>query len=195
MLFLAMVSCKNSNKKKSSNAQTDSISQQDDQPKKLQNPYRVIPGKQMGNFVLNEDADSILDSLPEPDYSDAAMGKVLLKWKNVAGDSFFMFNSQKMGVEDFKRIKTIRSLSSKFRTDHDLGVNSKLSALKGEFDLDKTGTFKKNNQTFTLFTSQKGIGFEIDENNFCKGIVIFTEDYSPEKIYVPFYSAFHSIKN
>lgn len=149
----------------------------------------------MGNFVLDKNAGPIADSLPEPDYSDAAMGKILLKWEDVAGDSLFIFNAQKMGVKDFKRVKILRSLPSKFRTDQDLGVNSKLSEIKRELEIHKTSTFSENNKTFTLFTSQKGIGFEIDEENVCHDIIIFTEDYISEKAYIPFYTNVHSVKN
>lgn len=192
--ILGITACQNSPQKQNSTSHADSVYQKQSSPKETQDRYSVIPGKRMGNFVLDENAGAIIDSLPKPDYSDAAMGKVLLKWGNIAGDSLFMFNTQKMGEEDFKRIKILRSLSSKFRLDQDLGVNSAFSALKKPFELKKTGTFIENNQSYALYIDQKGIGFEIDQDSTCHGIVVFTEDYSPESAYIPFYSDFYPIQ-
>lgn len=150
----------------------------------------LIPGKQMGSFIIDENARTLLDTFTKPDFSDAAMGKVLLKWKNVYGDSLFMFNTQKMGVENFKRIKIIRSLSPKFRTKKNLGVGSTLADLNKEYALQERGTIKEGKAVYTLFINEQGIAFEIDTSQTCHAVLIFSKQDRSINPYIPFYAHF-----
>src|SRR5690606_4049961 len=82
-------------------------------------------GKKLGNIYLNESATAIVDSLGKPDTGDAAMGKSILTWKKNA-DLLLLYTETQMGVEDFSRIKAIRSLSKDFKTVDNLGVSSSI---------------------------------------------------------------------
>ncbi len=150
----------------------------------------LIPGKQMGDFLIDKNARTFLDTFAKPDFSDAAMGKVLLKWKSVYGDSLFMFNTQKMGVENFKRIKIIRSFSSKLRTKQNLGVGSTLSDLDKEYRLTKRGTIKEGEAVYALFLDEEGIAFEVDTNQTCRAVLIFSKEDRSINPYIPFYAHF-----
>src|SRR5690606_24488432 len=85
---------------------------------------KIIPGKRLGTIILNENATPVLDSLGKADSGDAAMGKTVSTWHENSDNFLSIYTTTKMGVEDFSRIKAIRSLSPDFKTEQDLGVNS-----------------------------------------------------------------------
>lgn len=186
VLLCLILACKEAVQKKEHSLKTSPNSSDTSQIKEQEKNRLIVPGKQMGSFVLEENSGPIVDSLPESDYSDAAMGKVLLKWNDVLGDSLQMFNTQKMGVEDYKRIKTIRSFSTQFRTKNDLGVNSSFNQIQKQFNLNKKGTIKEDQETFILYTNSQGIGFEMDEEQNCRAVLVFSED----AFLTPFYPNF-----
>lgn len=179
-LCISIGACQSDVKKKSENA-LDSISSQ---PKDtLTDAYLLIPGKQFGKIKINSNADEVLADFPKPDFGDAGMGKVLIKWNDIEGDSLFMFNTQKMGVEDFKRIKIIRSFSGKYKTKEGIGVGSSLTDIQKHFQLENRGTAIENSESYTIYTDVKGIGFEVDSNQICQAILVFPEGY----MNLPFY--------
>lgn len=186
LLFLGILltSCQSDAKKKQENTNPATSSAEKDSIAKA---YLLIPGKQFGTIQINGNADKALADLPKPDFGDAAMGKVLMRWNNFEGDSLFMFNTQQMGVEDFKRIKIIRSFSNKYKTKEGIGVGSSLADIQNHFNLENQGTITENSKNYTLY-QDKGIGFEIDENQICRAVLIFSKDYSPINSYLPFYN-------
>lgn len=182
-LVLSVYACKESTNKHRPDAETGSASVQ--QPKET---HLIIPGKKMGDFEVDGNANAILDTFQKPGYSDAAMGKVLLKWNRVLGDSLFMFNTQQMGIEDFKRIKVVRSFSSAFRTEDNVGVGSSLTAIKKHFSAEEKGIIKEGGDTYRLFMDTKGIGFEMTEDDICRAVIVYSKDFPPPNSYLPFYA-------
>ena len=77
---------------------------------------QIIPGKSLGSIILNQNATAVLDSLGKPGSGDAAMGKAISTWGK--DDTLLtLYTTTQVGVEDFSRIKAIRSLSKDFKTD------------------------------------------------------------------------------
>lgn len=157
------------------------------EPMNLEYINQIIPGKRLGNIVIEEISKAIFDSLGKPDMGDAAMGKTLSSWNVNSKDLLSIFTATKMGVEDFSRIKAIRTLSPKFMTKKKIGVNSSLAEIEKNFHLKKLGIFQSNGKNYTLYSSDDGIGFEIDERQKCHGIVIMKSGTNPDQHYLSFY--------
>lgn len=148
---------------------------------------QIIPGKRLGAIILNENATAVLDSLGKPDSADAAMGKVVSIWHENSKNQLSIYTTTKMGVEDFSRLKAIRSLSPDFKTKQNLGVNSTLSEIEKHFKLNKILVFPFDNNSYTLYSSDEGIGFEVGDDQKCHGIVLTKKGTSPEQLYITFY--------
>ncbi len=148
---------------------------------------QMVPGKRLGPIILNENATPVLDSLGTPDSADAAMGKALSTWNEDSDNLLTIYTTTKMGVENFSRIKAIRSLSPNYKTEDNLGVNSSLSEIERQFDLKEIGTFTFEGKDYTLYSAEEGIGFEIGDDKICNGIVIMEKGRTPDQFYLPFY--------
>lgn len=147
---------------------------------------QIIPGKSLGTIILNQDATAVLDSLGKPDSGDAAMGKAISTWKK--GDNLLtLYTTTQMGVENFSRIKAIRSLSKDFKTVDNLGVSSSIDVLKRYYRLDPIGKFTFNGKHYFLYSTPKGIAFEIGMNQICNGVLLYSQDTNPENYYLAMY--------
>lgn len=153
---------------------------------------QIIPGKSLGSIILNQNATTVLDSLGKPDSGDAAMGKAISTWKK--GDNLLtLYTTTQMGVENFSRIKAIRSLSKDFKTADNLGVSSSIDALKRYYRLDPIGKFTFNGKHYFLYTTPKGIAFEIGMNQMCNGVLLYSQDTDPENYYLAMYPDFKKL--
>lgn len=192
LIILCLVSCKN-NPNKTDQQQGDSMA---DTLAKNEVPAErlIIPGKQIGIYKLNEKAQPILKDLGQPDESDAGMGKAMLSWGKVKGDRLSVFIAQQMGIEDFSRIRAVRTLSSKFKSRDKLGVGSSLTELNEQYRLTKIGQFTEKEETYALWGDASGIGFEIDAKETCHGVVVIKEGTEPQQTYIPFYDNFQEKK-
>lgn len=193
VLFLSiitLINCKQKPTKAEVNVdQNKQTSQQAIEEKSNNQDYanQIIPGERLGTIILDENAKAVLDSLGKPNSVDAAMGKAISNWHESSENFLSLYTTTKMGVEDFSRIKAIRSLSSGFKTKRNLGVNSTLSEIQMYFKLTKTGRFSFEGKDYTLYSSQEGIGFEVGENQKCNGIVLTEKGTTPEQLYLTFY--------
>lgn len=186
-----------------------------DKPKETENPLRhseansptileentkkdnyanqIIPGKRLGSIILNQNATAILDSLGKPDSGDAAMGKAISTWDQGGNNLLTLYTTTQMGVENFSRIKAIRSLSKDFKTVDNLGVNSSLAELKRYYKLNPVGKFTYNGKHYFLYTTEKGIAFEVGLNEKCKGVLVYLQDTNLENFYLPIYPDFKKL--
>lgn len=193
ILFLSiifLISCKEEPKKtEKGNEQNRQTSEQHTKVGSENIDYvdQIIPGKRLGAIILNENSRTALDSLGKIDSGDAAMGKAVYTWHEDSNNLLSIYTTTKMGVEDFSRIKAIRTLSPDFKTDQDLGVNSTLSEIEKHFKLNKVGVFPFDGKSYTLYSSKKGIGFEVGEDQKCHGIVLTEKGTSPNQLYLTFY--------
>ena len=192
ILFLSifsLISCKEGHKTTEKNIENEQASEQVLETESNNQDYRnqIIPGKRLGTIILNENATSVLDSLGKADSADAAMGKAISTWYENSENQLSIYTTTKMGVEDFSRIMAIRSLSSSYKTDQNLGVNSNLPEIKKYFRLNKIGVFPFNGKSYTLYSSEQGISFEMGEDQKCYGIVLTEKGTSPDQLYLTFY--------
>ena len=153
----------------------------------------VIPGKKLGNIILNENSTAVFDSLGKPDIGNAAMGKAISTWKNDNSGLLTLYTSTQMGVEDFSRIKAIRSLSKDFKTVDNLGVGSPIEALKRYYRLDLAGKFTYNGKHYFLYTTDKGIAFEIGLDQKCNGVLLYSPGTDPENFFTSMYQDFKKL--
>ncbi|MDP2686244.1 MAG: hypothetical protein Q8O62_03425 [Aequorivita sp.] len=153
---------------------------------------QIIPGKRLGSIILNQNATAVLDSLGKPDSGDAAMGKAISTWKK--GDNLLtLYTTTQAGIENFSRIKAVRSLSKDFKTVDNLGVNSSLAKLKRYYKLNPVGKFTYNGKHYFLYTTEKGIAFEVGLNEKCKGVLVYLQDTNLENFYLPIYPDFKKL--
>lgn len=189
MIFL-LISCNESSKKEEKQINQNESTLKKEVPEKLNNEdytNQIIPGERLGSIILNENATAVFDSLDKPESGDAAMGKAISTWHENSDKLLSIYTTTQMGVEDFSRIKAIRSLSPDFKTENNLGVNSSLAEIEKYFELNKAGTFSFENEKYILYSSEEGIGFEVDEGGKCQGIVLTEKGTSPERHYLTFY--------
>lgn len=148
---------------------------------------QIIPGKRIGKIALNENATALLDSLGQPDFGDAAMGKAISTWHQGLDNQLTLYTTMKMGVEDFSRIKAIRSLSSEYKTKNNIGVNSSLKEIEKYFTLQEIGKLPLDGKRYSLYLSDEGIGFEIGNDHKCHGVVIIEKGGNPTQTYLSLY--------
>jgi hypothetical protein len=154
---------------------------------------QIIPGKRIGNIILEENATAVLDSLGKPDSSDAAMGKAISTWNKGDSGLLTLITSTQMGVEDFSRIKAIRSLSKDFKTVDNLGISSSIAELKKYYRLDPVGKFTDNGKHYYLYTTPKGIAFEMGMNQKCNGVLLYSPGADPESFFTSMYQDFKKL--
>lgn len=194
-LFISLIwACNKASDSPQTKTESESSVKSEIENNEAESTELLVPGVQMGGFVLDSNADSVLKMLPKPDFDNAAMGKVLLRWDDIHGGVLMMFNTQQMGIEEFKRIKIVRSLSPMFRTKNNAGVGSALSEIQQYFSVNKKGIISENNQQYTLFADPAGIGFELDEDNICRGVLIFSPEDAGSYPYIPFYNEFERLE-
>lgn len=189
-------SCNETNKNSENNATKSGINSENSIVSEAKNePFekQIIPGKRMGTILLDENATRVMDSLGQPDLGDAAMGKAVSTWKNDDNSVLTIYTSTQMGVEDFSRIKAIRSLSKDFKTVDNLGVSSAMDQLKRYYRLDPAGKFTYNGKHYYLYTTNKGIAFEIGMDQKCHGVLLYAQGNDPETFYLPIYSHFEKL--
>lgn len=186
-------SCNETNKNSEKNSNKNEVNSENNTVTEAKNePFerQIIPGKRLGTIILDENATRILDSLGQPDSGDAAMGKAVSTWKNGDNSLLSIYTSTQMGVEDFSRIKAIRSLSKDFKTVDNLGISSAIDQLKRYYRLDAAGKFTENGKHYYLYTTNKGIAFEIGMDQKCHGILLYNQGTDPENLYIPMYPDF-----
>ncbi|QAA82805.1 hypothetical protein EI546_14240 [Aequorivita sp. H23M31] len=149
--------------------------------------HEIIPGKRLGNIILNENSTAVKDSLGKPDSGDAAMGKAVATWHQGSKDQLSIYTTTQMGVEDFSRIKAIRTLSPDYKTNDNLAVDSTLDEIEINYKLNKVGDFTSEDHNYILYSTVEGIGFEIGEDGKCHGIVLTEKGTEPQQLYLTFY--------
>lgn len=145
----------------------------------------IVPGKQIGNMVLNAPADTLEQMLGKPDRSDAAMGKAWLTWYGKKRDehnnrvSMDVYTAYVDSTMEKKTVQQIRTTSTEYSTANGIRVYSDLAAIRQQFPgVTDAGRFRELNGTrvFNVYDDLKnGIAFEIAEANgqhICVGIIV-----------------------
>lgn len=150
----------------------------------------ITPGKSIGQTALNDNGADVTQRLGRPDAGDAAMGKSLSVWyanHDSTGYQTMIYASRQMGTDDeTSRVKQIRITSPWFVTKDSVRVGSTLEQIGDLYKTQKTAWFKKDAKKFDIYQAD-GIAFEIDNQQRCTAIMVFTPDVKPGVTYLPFY--------
>lgn len=159
----------------------------------------IIPGKSIGNIVLEEIVDS-LSFLGQPDLSDAAMGKAWLTWystnsKLVNGKSELnIYTAYKNNEMEEKAVRQIRVTSPDFKTAEGLSTGKSFEDISNTLAaLDFLGSFRKpgSDNTVELYdATNSGIAFEIENTGSekkCIAIIVHTPGKKVTEAYITFH--------
>jgi len=151
----------------------------------------IVPGKAIGQTMLNEDADKVFKRLGKPDAGDAAMGKALSIWyagHDTTGYQTMIYTARQMGTQDdAAKVKHIRVTSPWFMTAGGIHNGSTLQQINNVYEVKKSATFTLKKETYTIYHSAKGIAFEIDPQQVCRGIIVLDAGPLTGQVYLPFY--------
>lgn len=139
----------------------------------------IMPGKEIGHIVMNEDVETAIKLLGRPDSSDAAMGSVLMVWfakHDMKGYRTSIFAHRNMGNKDgvVSRIQKILISSPWFKTADGVGVGSSLAAIKKGYTVKSTSGYNAKTGKVEVYTDlDKGISFEVDKTgDKCVAVVV-----------------------
>jgi hypothetical protein len=152
----------------------------------------IIPGKSIGQTTLNKDATEVFKRLGKPDAGDAAMGKALSIWyagHDTTGYQTMIYTARQMGTQDDEaKVKHIRVTSPWFMTAEGIHNGSTLQQINKVYEVKKSATFTLKKEPYTIYHSAKGIDFEIDPQQVCRGIIVLDAGPLTGQVYLPFYS-------
>lgn len=153
--------------------------------------YLIVPGKSIGETMLDRPAANVITRLGKPDFSDAAMGKSVAAWytgHNKNGYTTHMYFTTDMGNDDTSRVKAIRVSSPSFKTQNHLYAGVLITDAQKQYKLDTLGTFKLNGRGRTLYDDKtNGIAFDTDRSGNITGIAVYQKGVSVKNVYMAFF--------
>ncbi len=201
LLLLLLTGCKeNRNGNASETVQTtdkkdSSSAQGSDQKTSL----TIIPGERLGTLELGKEVAVVLkDSLGEPLHQDSAMGKssqtFALKSRDINGRnailSIFTSTHNNGNIDGKRGLLAARTNATVFVTKNGLKVGSQYRQIQRNFKLVKLGTFTDDGATYSLYDTNAGIAFEVNNDSICTGIGIHKAEELATDSYLPIYDTF-----
>jgi hypothetical protein len=138
--------------------------------------WLLVPGIAVGKMRVNENAAQAFKVLGVADGGDAAMGKSVAIWYNnhdSTANSVAIYTVRDTGDAPISLIKQIRVTSPIFKTENGVHPGSTLAEIKEAFDVSQTETYKDEGQMYTVYSSNKGIAFEMNSSEKCVAVVVF----------------------
>lgn len=138
----------------------------------------LVPGTSVGTFKLDDPDSLIRKQLGRPDHSDAAMGKAVLMWYTDSAHAhpLSIFTARDMGNDETARIQQIRVTSPAFKTTESIHVGTPLAEIQDHYEVKRVETYEKENETYSVYRSLRGIAFEIGPDDSCIAIIIHHAD-------------------
>jgi len=84
------------------------------------------------------------------------------------------------------RIKPIRVTSPAFKTKEGIHPGSTLSEIKKVYQVSRSETYKSEGENYSVYSSKKGIAFEINAAGECASVIIFEADKPTATTYLKF---------
>lgn len=138
--------------------------------------WLIVPGKRAGKTEVGETLKETTARLGKPDAGDAAMQHYVSVWysnkKAKTGNSVAVFSVRDAGNDPEARVAQIRVNSPQFRTSGGIGVGSSLEQIKAQFAITPTNRYTEIYKAYTLFDSDAGIGFEVEDSAGCTSIIV-----------------------
>jgi hypothetical protein len=141
-----------------------------------QKDWLLVPGVAVGKMQVNENAAQAFKVLGVADGGDAAMGKSVAIWYNnhdSTANSVAIYTVRDTGDAPIALIKQVRVTSPIFKTKEGIHPGSTLAEIKSAFKVSPTETYKDEGQTYKIYSSNKGIAFEMDSKDKCVAVVVF----------------------
>jgi hypothetical protein len=138
--------------------------------------WMLVPGLSAGKTRVNENAEEVFKTLGKADGGDAAMQKSVMIWYNnhdTTAHSIAVYTARDTGDAPAARIKQIRVTSGSFKTAEGIHTGSTLSEIKKQYDVTLTETYKDEGKNYKVYSSNKGIAFEMNSDDVCVAIIIY----------------------
>jgi hypothetical protein len=188
--LLGLMACNQAPEASQTQPKADTVKHINKKDKTVSAVRLIVPGKSIGNTLINENMKKVIRRIGRPEGGDAAMGKSLYVWRSKKNSSYvtMIFASRQMGAEnEASLVKQIRVTSPWFVTQEGIHVGSSLTEISKYYKVKKTLSITNKGKAYTLFLATKLITFEIDEQHICKGIVVYNDSVEPGQTYLPFY--------
>ncbi len=138
--------------------------------------WLIVPGKSAGKTEIGATLKETTARLGKPDAGDAAMQHYVSVWYSnkgeKTGNSVAVLSVRDAGNDPEARIKQIRVNSPQFRTAGGIGRGSTLDQIKAQFSITPTNRYTELDKAYTLFDSDAGIGFEVEDSAGCTSIIV-----------------------
>jgi len=151
--------------------------------------WLLEPGIAAGKTTINEKADQVYARLGKADGGDAAMGKAIAIWYNnhdSTAHSIAIYTVRDTGSMPPARIKQIRVTSPAFKTKEGIHPGSTLSEIKKVYQVSRSDTYKSEGENYSVYSSKKGIAFEINAAGECSSVIIFEAGKPTATTYLKF---------
>lgn len=154
--------------------------------------YLIVPGNSIGKITLEENMDSVNLLMGMPDFSDAAMGKVVATWypnQDSSAGSLSVYATRQMGTDDeTSRIKKIKVTTPEYRTKEGIGTGDSLINIARVFIVRPIDTFRSQKLLYTTYGTRQGMTLVINPQGICQAIIVHDlSDESENDAYLPFY--------
>ena len=151
--------------------------------------WLLEPGISAGKTAINEKADPVYARLGKADGGDAAMGKAIAIWYNnhdSTAHSIAIYTVRDTGDMPPARIKQIRVTSPAFKTKEGIHPGSTLDEIKKVYQVNRSEAYKSEGENYTVYSSKKGIAFEINAAGECVSVIIFEAGKPSATTYLKF---------
>ena len=152
--------------------------------------WLLVPGKSAGKTALGQTSEEVTKRLGPANAGDAAMQHAVAVWyaggKAKTGNSVAIFTVRDAGNDPEARIKQIRVNSPRFQTKEGIGAGSSLAEIKVHYSLTPTNRYTELDKAYTLFDSNKGIGFEVDDKEVCTSVIVHAANEAFSGTYLNF---------
>ncbi len=152
--------------------------------------WLIVPGKSAGKTEIGTTLKETIARLGKPDAGDAAMQHYVSVWYSNKGEkignSVAVFSVRDAGNDPEARIKQIRVNSPQFRTATGVGVGSTLENIRLSYNITPTNRYTELDKAYTLFDSDAGIAFEVEDSLGCTSIIVHKADEPFQGTYLNF---------
>lgn len=151
------------------------------------NGYTIVPGKAIGNTLINENMEEVYKLLGKPDEGDAAMQKaVAIYYRDHQPGNYAtsILSERDTGEHPVAKVKQIRITSPAFKTVEGLRVGSSFEEINKAHKLKKVNTYTEKGTTYTVWDGGKGIAFETDAAKNCIAITVYPAGETYKEAYL-----------
>lgn len=171
-------------------------------PQPVDSAFLIIPGERIGKVNVGMLSEELAAVLPEPDSTDAAMGKALLYWLSKESgqqDYLAVYTEADFGSDNPKpTVKQIQVTSPAFQTPDNIHTGTPLSEIREKYTNLKPLAYYQNEaqQQVYIFDDQAaGIAFEVAlPDSTCTAITVHQKGKDMTNAYLPLHPGMTKLK-